>query len=217
MIQRRLIWLLSCNAHRVDISCSYNPVGLLVSTLTDQNDLCVRLTAVQALEALLPFCEERNDLLQSIVEPAIPALYVLTSQCEEVENRTICLELVCSLITYVKVSGGELSDNMLNTIAAPLPALWKNAIDKNLLLKRNVLGILSVVASYVGQAQASILHPMSLPMIDNALQSADCVFLVEDALKLWFVFLRLSTACDSNLASLFVHAARLSKELEHTV
>lgn len=166
---------------------------------------------------MLPYCEDKKDLLQSIVEPVIPAVYTLTSQCVEVENRVTCLELISTLITYVNVSGGHLSENILNTIATPLSALWENAIDQNLLLKRNVLGILSVVASYVGPDQAAILHPMALPMIDSSFQSEDCVFLVEEALNLWFVFLRLSNAYDSNLGKLFRHAAKLSKELEHTV
>jgi hypothetical protein len=53
-------------------------------------------------------------------------------------------------------------------------------------------------------------------MIDDCFQCDDCAFLVEEALKLWLTFLRLTTEYDTNLGKLFVHAAKLSKEVEHT-
>lgn len=193
---------------------------MLVSILSkhdNQNDACVRLTAIQAIEALLPRCEEMPALLQSIVEPTIPAVYRLTSDCEEVENRIACLDLISSLITYVMISGGTLHSEILNTIATPLSSIWDNAVDQNLLLKRNVLAILSCLASYVGPDQAAVLYPMALPMIDNSFQCEDNVFLVEDALRLWFVFLRLSKAYDTLIGTLFIHAAKLSKDLEHVM
>eukprot|EP00804_Cyclotella_cryptica_P008499 CCRYP_004002-RB/>CCRYP_004002-RB protein AED:0.01 eAED:0.01 QI:3/1/1/1/1/0.75/4/605/1092 len=220
VIQRRIIWLLSCNAHQLDLTSPYNPLGMLVSILIkhdNQNDVCVRLTAIQAIEALLPQCEEMPALLQSIVEPTIPAVYRLTNDCTEVENRTTCLDLISSLITYVIVSGGTLHSDILNTIATPLSSIWDNAVDQNLLLKRNVLAILSCIASYVGPDQAVVLYPMALPMIDNSFQCEVNVFLVEDAMRLWFVFLRLSKAYDTHIGKLFLHAAKLSKDLEHVV
>jgi hypothetical protein len=219
VITRRFLWLISCYAHKVDmnISSPYHPVSLLVSVLYgSQNDACIRLTAVQSLEALLPYCEERPDLMQSIVEHVIPSVYDLTGHCSEVENRQICLELISTLIAYVTVAEGELSNNTLDAIASPLTCIWTNAVDQNLLLKRNVLGILSSIASYVGPNQAPILHPMALPMIDDSFQSDDCVFLVEEALKLWFTLLRLSKEYDTNLRKLFIHLAKLSNESEHT-
>ena len=201
------------------MSSSYNPMGSLVSILTKRdirNDPCIKLTAVQSLEALLPYCEE-PDILQSILEPSISALYALACHCDDVENKTGCLELVSTLITYLKVSAGELPRDVLNAIASPLPSIWNDASDQNLLLKRNVLGIISCVASYVGPHQASILHPMALPMIDNSLQSDELVFLVEDALRLWYVFLQLLTRYDALIGKLFLHTGKLSKDLDHVM
>lgn len=203
------------------MSSSYNPMGSLVSILTKRNmcnDTCIKLTAVQSLEALLPYyCEDRPDILQSILEPSISALYALACHCDDVENKTVCLELVSTLITYAKVSAGELPHDVLNAIASPLPSIWNGANDQNLLLKRNVLGIISCVASYVGPHQASILHPMALPMIDNSLQSDELVFLVEDALRLWYVFLQLLTRYDALIGKLFLHTGKLSKDLDHVM
>lgn len=193
---------------------------MLVTILTkhnNQNDVCVRLTAVQAIEALLPQCEEKPELLQAIVEPTIPAVYKLTSDCTEVENRAGCLDLISTLVTYVMVSGGKLDDNILNTIAAPLVSIWDNAIDQNLLIKRNVLVILSCLASYVGPDQVALLYPMALPMIDSCFQYEDNVFLVEEALKLWFVFLRLAKTYDALIGKLFIHTAELSKDFGHVM
>ena len=201
------------------MSSSYNPMRSLVSILTKNgtcNDVCVKLNVVQSLETLLPYCEDRPDLLQSLLEPSIPALYALASHCNYLENRTACLELVSTFISFVKVFAGELSPVVLNAIASPLPSIWDDAIDQNLLLKRNVLGIVSCVASYVGPQQASILYPMALPMIDNAFQSDELVFLVEDALQLWYVFLQMLTRYDALVGKLFVHAGKLST-VDHVV
>eukprot|EP00956_Cyclotella_meneghiniana_P000935 scaffold1110_cov78-Cyclotella_meneghiniana.AAC.8 len=152
----------------------------------------------------------------SLLEPSIPALYALASHCDYLENRTACLELVSTFIAYVKVFAGKLSPVVLNAIASPLPSTWDDAIDQNLLLKRNVLGIISCVASCVGPQQASILYPMALPMIDNAFQSDELVFLVEDALQLWYVFLQMLTRYDALVGKLFVHAGKLST-VDHVV
>lgn len=216
VIRRRFLWLISCFAHKVDLSSPNHPVCLLVSELSGDQDACVRLTTCQSLEALLPYCEERPDLIQSTVELVIPVVYDLTGQCSEVENRMMCLELISTLINYVRVTRGDISNNTLNVIVSPLTSIWTNAVGQNLLLKRNVLSVVSSVASYVGPSQASILHPIGLPMIDDCFQCDDCAFLVEDALKLWLTFLRLTTEYDTNLGKLFVHAAKLSKEVEHT-
>jgi hypothetical protein len=220
IIQRRLVWLLSCNAHKVVLSSQHNPLNTIVSILSKHNnsiDTCVRLTVVQTLEALIPYCEEVPGVLQSIIEPVIPSIYELIGDCNELENRATCLELMSTLLTFVKVSGGVLSNNILNTIATPLSLIWENAVDQHLLLKRNVLDILSSLASYVGRDQAAILYPMALPMIDDCFQYDNYVFMVEDALRLWFVLLRLSSNYDSLIGKLFVHAGKLSQDLEHVM
>eukprot|EP00956_Cyclotella_meneghiniana_P037572 scaffold140763_cov26-Cyclotella_meneghiniana.AAC.1 len=109
-------------------------------------ELFANVESKTSLETLLPYCEDRPDLLQSLLEPSIPALYALASHCNYLENRTACLELVSTFISFVKVFAGELSPVVLNAIASPLPSIWDDAIDQNLLLKRNVLGIVSCVA-----------------------------------------------------------------------
>ena len=217
ILRRRIIWLVTCNAHQIKVTSHLNPLGMLASALAPQNDICLRLTAVQAMDALLPQCEDTPNLLRSIAEPAAPALYQLTNDCTEVESQTLCLDLLSNLITYTGMTGGSLSNDFLNTIVTPLSSIWNSSVDQNLLLKRSVLAILSCVASFVGPESCSVLYPLALPMIDDSFAKAENVFLVEEALKIWWTFLRLSKAYDPMLGKLFIRAAELSKDLEHIV
>ena len=205
---------MSCNANQVNISSPLNPLGMLVSTLSASNDICVRLTAVQSLDAILPQCEDVPSILNSIVESTVPALYQLTNECAEVESRSVCLDLLSNIITYVGVTGGShaLTNEILNAIVAPLSSIWANATDQNLLLRRNVLAILSCVAAFVGSEQITVLYPLALPLIDDSFAHEN-VFLVEDALKIWCTIIRLSKTYDPMLGKLFVRAAELSKDL----
>jgi hypothetical protein len=119
ILLRRIIWLFSCNAHRLSITPSL--FELLASVLSNagQNDVCVRLTTVQTLDSLLPQCESNISVLNSIVEPAATALFQLTKECNEVESRTCCINLLSNLITYIGVSGALLSNEVLDAIVIP--------------------------------------------------------------------------------------------------
>jgi len=220
VLHRRIIWLISCNAHQVNVSSSLNPLKMLVDTLSSHSDICVRLSAVEAIEALLPYCEDNPSILQSIISQSVPGLYKLTNECSEVESRSACLDLLANLITYIGVAGAQhaLTNNMLNTIVAPLASIWDNSTDQNLLLKRNVLGILSCVASFVGPDQVGVLHPLALPLIDASFAGGeDNAFLAEEALKIWLVFIRLSKTYDPLVGKLYIRAVELSKDLDHVI
>jgi len=216
ILRRRIIWLISCNAQQVPVSSSHNPLEL-ISTSLSHNDICLRLTAVEAMETLLPYCEDSPQLLHSITHSSIAALYQLTNDCVEVDSRSSCLGLLSTLISFVGVLGGSLSNDVLNTIVTPLPSIWENSIEQNLLLKRNVLNIISSVATLVGPDQASLLYPIALPMLNESFGKEENVFLVEEALRMWLVFLRLSNGYNGSLGALFTRAATLSKDLEHVI
>ena len=193
-------------------------MGLLTTVLSAENDVCVRLTTVLAFETLLPYCESslsNMPYISSIVEATAPALYRLTNECQKVDSRSACLDLLSNLIAYVSVTGGTLSNEILDTIIAPLSAVWHNAENQNLLLKRNVLTMLSCIAILVGSDQAAVLHPLALPVIDDCFEREENVFLVGEALKAWWLFVRLSKTYDGMLTKLFIRAAVLSKDLEN--
>ena len=220
VLHRRLIWLLSCNAHQVNISSPLNPMGMVANTLSSYSDICVKLSAVEAIEALLPYCEDNPSILCSIISPSVPALYKLANESAEVESRSACLDLIANLITYIGVAGNQhaLTNDMLNTIVAPLASIWDNSTDQNLLLKRNVLGILSCVASFVGSEQAGVLHPLALPLIDASFAGGeDNAFLEEEALRIWWVFIRLSKTYDPLVGKLYARSVELSRDLDHVI
>ena len=86
-----------------------------------------------------------------------------------------------------------------------------------MLLKRNVLTMLSCIATYVGPDQAAILHPLALPVIDDCFAREENMFLVGDAFKVWWVFILLSKTYDELLAKLFTRSVELSKVLENSM
>lgn len=216
VLRRRIIWLLSCNAHQISLSSPHNPLGMLSSVLSStssQNDVCVRLTAVQAFEALLPYSEDAPEALQSIVEPTITALFQLAGECDNASNQVACFELVSTMITYTVVTGGMLTNEMLNSTVASLSTIWEQSVS----VKRDVLSILSSILSYIGAEQATILYPVALPMIDDTFSNKLNMYFVEDALRLWLMFLRLSKSYDPLLRKLFIRAADLSCDFDNVM
>ncbi len=180
-----------------------------------QNDVCVRLTTVQTLDSLLPQCESDTSVLNSIVEPTATALYQLTKECNEVESRTCCLNLLSNLITYVGVSGALLSNEVLDAIVIPLPSIWENAVGQNLMFRRNIVSILSCIAPLLSSTQLAVLHPVALRMIDDCFAKEENVFLINEALKSWWLFLRLSPTFSELLSTLFFRAVGISEDFDH--
>ena len=78
-----------------------------------------------------------------------------------------------------------------------------------------MLTLLSNIARFVGPGQATVLHPLVLPMIDDCFAREENMFLVAESLKAWLVFLRLSTTYNEMLAKLFIRAVNLSNDLEN--
>ena len=78
-----------------------------------------------------------------------------------------------------------------------------------------MLTLLTSIARFVGTDQATVLHPLVLPMIDDCFAREEHIFFVAESLKAWLVFLRLSTAYNEKLAKLFIHAVDLSNDLEN--
>lgn len=216
VLLRRLIWLLSCNAAHLDMTPSPSPIELVASTLASNQDMCLRLTSVQCLDALIPMCEENPALLQTLAESTVPCLYKTLEDSDHHESRSMCLDLIANLVSYVGAVGGELSSSTLNIIVSPLRFIFDSATAEHLLLRRNVLAILSSVATFIGREQVKLLYPLALPLLHDCLADQTNLFMREEALQAWYVYLRLSSSYEPTLGDLFeCCATRISLDLRH--
>ena len=217
VLLRRMIWLLSCNADHLDMkSPSPTAIELVASTFTSNQDLCLRLTSVQCLDALIPMFEDQPALLQLLAESKVPCLYKTLEDSDHPESRSLCLDLVANLVSYVGAVGGELSSSTLNIIVSPLRFIFDNSTGEHLLLRRNVLAILSSVATFVGREQVKLLYPLALPLLYHCLADQTNLFMEEESLRAWYVYLRLSSSYEPTLGDLFeCCATRISLDLRH--
>ena len=161
-------------------------------------------------------CEEHPALLQLLAECTVPCLYKTLEDSSDPESQSMCLDLIANLVTYVGAVGGELSSSTLNVIVSPLRPIFVNATAEHLLIRRNVLAILSSVATFIGREQVKLLHPLALPLLHDCLADETNLFMEEEALQTWYVILRLSSSYESALGDLFeCCATRISHDLRH--
>ena len=223
VLRRRIVWLLAANFFFVPRGCRARFYRALLAIVVDedrssQNDLCVKLTAVQALSSSLFEGDEGMAIFRDHGDAVIAALYRLAGECEEYESRTLILSSVSLILTYL-LGCGTITDRTANAAVEPLVQIWSNAVDQNALLRRDVLSILSSLAQAVGTDGSARMHPIALPMIGAAIDPAlrkDNVFLAEDALGLWLALLRLAPSYTDDLGSVY-HRAKdlLAQDYEH--
>ena len=212
------------------IGCSYhllenrqNAFEALISVINETpcppSFITVKLTAVQSLTSLLYDPDGSLETFFLFIDVTISSLYVLANNCVELEPREQSLSCISLILTSFLGAGKEINASTADATVGPLAAIWQNSIDQNLLLRRNVLSILVIVASAVGKDHSGKLHPVALPMINHALDPAtraEHMFLIDDALMLWLTLLRLAPVYESNLDILFPRVKDLlEQDLDH--
>uniref|UniRef100_A0A7S4RP11 Importin N-terminal domain-containing protein n=2 Tax=Ditylum brightwellii TaxID=49249 RepID=A0A7S4RP11_9STRA len=221
VLRHRLVWLICCIAHC--ISDTKTALQVLISIINNEpsslNDVAVRLGAVEALTSILNVHYDLIDEFYHLLEIIISSLYRLVNDCTEINTRAQSLSCISLLLFHVVASGRKVDYATANAAVQPLPALWEVATDQNILLRRDVLSILSGVGLAVGRTQVGHLYPIVLPMINSSLdpscQDRD-VCLVEDVLALWLNLLRLATSYELHWESLFSRVKDiLEQDLEH--
>jgi hypothetical protein len=238
VLRRRVVWLLGCNANRLskmkDVQTFFTSLVQYFLLPDDQNDLCVRLTMVEATNAFIyaiDYNEAGMAAIRTFATMAIDPLYELFSQCDELESQSMilsCISLILSTAVGICAEGGIssnaiMTDSVANSAVRPLSNIWSNASGQKAILRRDALTILSCIASGVERQQVVNLYPLVLPMIDDAINPANTdenSFLMEDAFSLWLGLLRLSTPGDMNsvsqLDALYIRAPpALERGLEH--
>ena len=223
VLRHRILWLLASNTCGVPHTCRARMYSALLALIVDerrclQNDIRVKLTAVQVVNNSLFDRDESLAIFRDHSDTVIAALYRLAGECTEYESRSLLLTCVSLILTYL-VGCGTITPETANTAVGPLTQIWSNAVEQNALLKKDVLAILSSLVQAVGSGASAQLHPVAVPMIDTALDPAlseQNLFLVEEALGLWLAIVRLAPAYTDVLGSLFFRATHLlAQDLDH--
>jgi len=222
ILRYRSLWLIGCStSHQKNfhfIAAILNTI--LVDSSSDQNDIAVKLVAIEILHAIVYDPPDEN-FITYIHAPntLISSIYNLASNCDEYLSKDACLEVVPLLLGCFTISGIKIDGETATAITSPLSQIWDNSVDENLLLRRSVISILSSVTVLVGKSHVFELHPIVLPLINHALdpKTQDLnSFLIEDALDLWLILLRLQQSYDTNFNVIFVRIQQLLvQDLEH--
>ena len=194
-------------------------VEIIAAETSAQNDIAVKLSAVQVISTMLGTFEEAAENCVSLAEMLIDSLYRLANECDELESQSKVLDTISFLLAYLVGTGRDLSFEVANASVAPLGSIWDASSEDRVLIRRNVVSILIAIASAVGPRGVEQLLPIALPIIDSSLDprtSTEHSFLVAETLILWLTVLRFSETYSDAVGSLFVRAVELLEiDFEH--
>lgn len=149
----------------------------------------------------------------------VESLYRLANECDDLESQSNVLDAIPQVLTYITGTGGIITAEVATASVAPLPSVWDGSNGERVLLRRNVISILVVVASSLGSADVERLLPIMLPIIASSLDprtSTEHSFLVDEALLLWLTIIRLTETYTTTLGILFQSVVGLLEvDFEH--
>ena len=206
ILRRRIIWLIGCHSNCASASSALH--SDLISCLMDlspesNNDIAVKLSAVEALLSIVYEPEFNLDALRRTMADLIRSLYNLLLRCNELESRQLILSLItCFLGLY---SQGSLNNEVANEAISPLNSIWYASSDQNI-LRKEVICIMKSIANGVGSERSELLYSSVGPMIIYALDPVnvdECLYLIDEVLSLWLSLLRLAMSYNSFLDTLY--------------
>jgi len=214
LLRRRIIWLIGCNTSRLpDDSFAFRSMAEIISADTrTYNDIVVKLSAVQVIATMVGSFDEAAEECISHAEFIVNSLYRLANECEELDSQSTILEVIPLILTYIIGTGREISPEVANASVAPLPSIWDGSSGERVLIRRNIIPVLNVVASSLGPMGVERLLPIVLPIIASSLEPrarTEHSFLVDEVLMLWLTILRFTEIYTAAIGSLFPAAIGL--------
>ena len=201
VLKRRIIWLIGCCSNFIWVTETSHTV--LLTCLTTSTDLCVQLTAIQSLTCIMYEPGFDQKLILSSIIPVIETLYHLLATCNELEShQTVTSTIILVLSLFDE---GSLSDEAANQALLPLKVIWDSKDHQNI-LRKDVICILKHIVVGVGSDRSKLMFETVAPILHFSLRpenEGECMYLVEDALSLWLIILRLSKEYVSILDDLF--------------
>jgi hypothetical protein len=152
----------------------------------ETNDYVVRVTAARQFKAVIDdFAFEVEGFLPYAPD-ILGRFMALIQEVENTETKLAILETIRALVVRLEKHVSPFADQ----IVAILPGIWEDSGDEHL-LKQAILSILATLVASMGD-QSSRYHTMILPLIQRAVapDSEMQIFLLEEALDLWWIILQ---------------------------
>ncbi|KXS11401.1 ARM repeat-containing protein [Gonapodya prolifera JEL478] len=207
LIRRRIAWLTGCwvpikPSKELDRGLVYS---VLVSLLRTDDDLVVRLTAVQNIRLVVDDWDFDPEGFAPFLEGIVDSFVSLLGAVEEFDTKLRILNCLTVIIERMETKILPFAQRVVEV----LPSLWAESESQNMFRCAMLVILTKLVTS--SREQSMGLQPFVVPLIRHAVDKDEPqhVYLLEDGLDLWLATTQNTSSCDANLMGLIPQALRL--------
>jgi len=202
IIRRRISWLIS-KWIGVKISKEIRPkiYELLISLLVPEEDLVVRLTAINAVHSCVDDWEFELDSYLPYNETIIDLCLRLIFETTEFDCKIKIINCLSVIVERMGTKVVVCAEKIINI----LPQLRDSSGEDQFTFKSSIIVILTKLVVSLRQDSMKIYN-ITIPIIKKCLNTStkkDYYFFIEDILELWQAIIQNATECTSELLSLF--------------
>ncbi|KAJ3334820.1 Importin-11 [Gonapodya sp. JEL0774] len=206
LIRRRIAWLTGCWVP-VKASKELRPLvyNVLVSLLRSDEDMVVRLTAVQNLRLVVDDWDFDAEGFTPFLEGIVDMFVELLAAVEEFDTKLRILNCLAVIIERMETKILPFAHRVVEV----LPTLWAESESQNMFRCSMLVILTKLVTS--SREQSLGLQPFILPLVRHSvdIDEPQHVYLLEEGLELWLATVQNSPSCDANLMALVPLALRL--------
>jgi len=202
IIRRRIAWLIS-KWISVKASKEVRPkiYELLISLLVPEEDLVVRLTAINAVHSCVDDWDFQLDDFLPYIDTIINLCLQLIYEVTEFDSK---IKIVNCLSVIVERMGTKIvlyAEKIINV----LPQLWDGSGEEQYTFKSSIIVILTKLVVALRQDSIKI-YEIIIPIIKKCLNTdtkSQFYYFMEDILELWQAIVQNATECTPELLNLF--------------
>lgn len=200
ILKRRILWLVE---KWLPVKLSPQNRGsiyqLVLLGLDNEEDLVVRLTAVDTLQTALDDFDFGVETFRSYLPSILEKFMDLLGVTDEFDSKMKILECI---IAATELMAGDIVPH-ISPIMNLLPGLWARSEGQNLFRSAVVTIVAKLVASLRGESH--LLSSITAPILSQSLDTSNpChIHLFDAGLDLWLAVLQNSAECSDALHSLF--------------
>ncbi|KAI8086750.1 armadillo-type protein [Halteromyces radiatus] len=206
ILRRRIAWVLGrWVTESISADCRTTIYEILLQLMVKEEDLVVRLSAAHSLKMAI----DDWDFDISILLPYLgSAMEMMMTLVNEVEESDTVMKLIADLNTIIDRAGAHVTPYAPKIIDLLTP-FWTRA--QNEPLFQSALVVTFTKAAAVLVEQSNQLYPLLLPMVTYCVNRNNeaHVYLLEDALDLWWTLLQGATTSTPELMDLLPTAVEL--------
>ncbi|XP_050400869.1 importin-11 [Patella vulgata] len=200
IIRRRVIWLIG-QWVGVKMSVNLRPMlyEIILSLLSKDEDLAVRLEAAQCLKTAVDDFEFKTEQLLPYLESLFALLFELLKEVRECDTKMHVLHVLSFVIERV----GSKIQPYTSALVQYLPQLWHESGEHNMLRCAILTTLIHLVQGF--GTTCIKLYDFLIPVIEMStdVNQDQHVYLLEDGLELWDVTLQNSPHLTDKLLKIF--------------